>query len=84
MASLTHAYTDTRTNNQPAISHALTGGPRYDVLPGNTYERFSSERRGSHMPIDTNVHWDWRNPLNILPAIILVILAIGMIGMVLV
>ena len=26
---------------------------------------------GSHMALDTSVQWDWRNPLNILPAILL-------------
>jgi hypothetical protein len=83
MAFLTHGYTDTRTNNQPATSRALTGGPRHHAQPDNTYERFSNERRGSHMPIDTSIHWDWRNPLNILPALILVVLVISVIGMVL-
>jgi hypothetical protein len=83
MASLTHTYTDTRTTNQPATSHALTGAPRRRAQPANAYERFSTERRGSHMPIDTSIHWDWRNPLNILPALILVVLMIAVIGMVL-
>ena len=83
MASLTHAFTDTQASNQPAISHARTGGPRNRAQLADTYERFSSERRGSHMPIDTGIHWDWRNPLNILPAIVLAVLLIGVIGLVL-
>jgi hypothetical protein len=83
MASLTHTYTDTQTNSRPATSYALTGGSRHRTQLTNIYERFSGERRGSHMPIDTNIHWDWRNPLNILPAIILVFLVIAVIGMVL-
>jgi hypothetical protein len=84
MASLTQAYTDTRTNNQPATSQALTGGSRPHARPANVYELFSSERRGSHMPIDTGIHWEWSNPLNILPALILVLLLAAVIGMVLV
>jgi hypothetical protein len=83
MASLTHTYTDTHTNSQPATTYALTGGSRQRSQLTNTYEHFSSERRGSHMPIDTSIHWDWRNPLNILPALILVCLVIAVIGMVL-
>jgi hypothetical protein len=33
---------------------------------------------GSHMPIDTKPHWDWRNPLNIIPAAILLLLVIAL------
>jgi hypothetical protein len=84
MASLTHTYTDTLTGNRPATPHARTGGPRGQLRAAyERNERFSNERLGSHMPIDTSIHWDWRNPLNILPALILVILAIDVIAMVL-
>jgi hypothetical protein len=83
MASLTHTYTDTHTNSHPATSYALTGGSRQHTRPTTIYERFSGERRGSHMPIDTSIHWDWRNPLNILPALILMCLVVAVIGMVL-
>jgi hypothetical protein len=86
MASLTHAYTDTHTDNLPATSRTRTGGPRRYLRPDNTYERYerlSNGRLGSHMPIDTSIHWEWRNPLNILPAIVLMFLAIAVIGMVL-
>ena len=38
---------------------------------------------GSHMPLDTGIHWEWRNPLNILPALILLMLAIALVAMVL-
>ena len=83
MASLTQAYTDTRTNSQPATAYTLAGGPRHQPQLADTYERFSGERRGSHMPIDTSIHWEWRNPLNIVPALVLLIVLIGVIGMVL-
>jgi hypothetical protein len=35
------------------------------------------------MPIDTSIHWEWRNPINILPALILVFVAVAVIAMVL-
>jgi hypothetical protein len=36
------------------------------------------------MPLDTVAHWDWRNPLNILPGLLLVLLVVAVIAMVLV
>lgn len=35
---------------------------------------------GSHMPIDTEVHWTWRNPLNILPALLVLVFLIAILG----
>lgn len=60
---------------------ARTGGK----LPRSTrFERHENVRTsaiyGSHMPIDTEAHWTWRNPLNILPALLLVFFLIGIIG----
>ena len=86
MASLTHTYTDTRTDNLPTAARTRTGAPRGSFQPTNAYERnerLSNNRLGSHMPIDTSIHWEWRNPLNILPALILVFLVIAVIAMVL-
>jgi hypothetical protein len=33
------------------------------------------------MPLDTAIHWDWRNPLNIIPALILLNLILALIGL---
>jgi hypothetical protein len=38
---------------------------------------------GSHMPLDTSVHWDWRNPLNILPALVLFVVLLALVELVL-
>jgi hypothetical protein len=38
--------------------------------------------RGSHMPLDTEPHWSWRNPLNILPAIILLLALLAIVGVI--
>jgi hypothetical protein len=83
MASLTHTYTDTLTDNRPATPQVRTGGPRHYFQAAPANERFGHDVPGSHMPIDTSIHWEWRNPINILPAIILVFLAIAVLAMVL-
>lgn len=64
-----------------SLSRARTGGPR----PRPTqYERQENVRtstiQGSHMPLDTDAHWTWRNPLNILPAMLIFFLLIGIAG----
>jgi hypothetical protein len=43
----------------------------------------ANEPLGSHMPIDTEIHWSWSNPLNVLPAALLLIILIGLVGLVL-
>ena len=36
---------------------------------------------GSCMPLDTGVHWEWSNPLNIIPAVILLFVLAAIVGM---
>ena len=43
-------------------------------------ESFDRSTRGSHMPLDTELHWSWRNPLNILVIILLLFLLTALIG----
>lgn len=38
-------------------------------------------RGGSHMPLDTDMHWSWNNPLNIFPAFVLLATVIALFGM---
>jgi hypothetical protein len=87
MASLRLTYTDTLTDNRLAAARARTGGPRRYTRTARTRyernERYDKDRLGSHMPLDTDIHWEWRNPLNILPALILFLLAAAVIAMVL-
>jgi hypothetical protein len=33
------------------------------------------------MPLDTDAHWDWRNPLNVIPAMILLLIVIALVAM---
>jgi hypothetical protein len=46
----------------------------------NMIER-NATSRGSHMPLDTDMHWDWRNPLNIIPALILLNMIVALIAL---
>jgi hypothetical protein len=39
-----------------------------------------TERNGSHMPLDTEIHWNWRNPLNLIVGIILFFCIVALIG----
>ena len=36
---------------------------------------------GSHMPLDIGVHWRWTNPLNVLPAAILLLLVCALLAL---
>jgi hypothetical protein len=38
---------------------------------------------GSHMPLDTMLHWDWRNPLNLLPLLLLLALLLALVALLL-
>ena len=40
------------------------------------------QRRGSHQPLDTEAHWAWRNPLNVIPLVPLVGIALAAIGLI--
>jgi hypothetical protein len=88
MASLSHTYTDPSSTIQTAESRVRFGGPRRGSPTATRYERDqhygTAEHRGSHMPLDTTAHWEWSNPINILPALILILLAVALVAMVLV
>jgi hypothetical protein len=47
-------------------------------------ERYAVDQTaGSFMPLDTGIHWEWRNPLNIIPALILLFAVAAIVGMLL-
>jgi hypothetical protein len=56
-----------------SFSSGSNRSARYDI-------RLDTTRQGSHMPIDTDIHWTWRNPLNILPAFVVICLVIAVVG----
>ena len=36
---------------------------------------------GSHMPLDVGIHWHWRNPLNVMPAILLLLTVCALVSL---
>jgi hypothetical protein len=82
--ALTRTYGDNATRDLAVSRRARLGGPR---LPHTSTAREELIERvttgaifGSHMPLDTEAHWDWRNPLNIIPALILLLVMIALVA----
>ena len=76
----------TPTFGEERRMRTLLGGPREPRATITRYEKADHPvlgGHGSHMPLDTDIHWDWRNPLNILPASLLLVTLVGLIGMLL-
>jgi hypothetical protein len=52
-------------------------------VPATRYERYGpSANDGSHMPLDTGVHWEWSNLLTILLMLTLLFMALMLIPLV--
>jgi hypothetical protein len=48
------------------------------------YGRFASNVfSGPHMQLDLDIHWQWSNPLNIVPALALLLVIIAAVGLIL-
>lgn len=84
----TLARTHTPETAQQPQPRTRTGGPRgtrnpHTDAPTDWFDRYTAQSSfGSHMPLDIHLHWDWRNPLNIIPAFVLlmfVLMAVGLI-----
>ena len=79
MTTITPAYPKDTSSKAGLALRERTGGPRGDQpeTSNELIEFFMMNTPfGSHMPLDTQLHWDWRNPLNIIPAFILLLLAL--------
>jgi hypothetical protein len=83
MATFTGTYNETQINDREIGVGARFGGSQGRRGGSFTANEFFGKEYGSHMPLDTNIHWDWANPLNILPAIVLVVTLIAVLGMIL-
>ena len=84
MTTITHAYPKDTASNTGIALRERTGGPRGDLpeTSGELVEFFMSNTPfGSHMPLDTQIHWDWRNPLNIIPAFMMLLFALTIVGL---
>jgi len=85
MTSLSRTYID---NKATAIQlRTRWGGPRRQRPTMTRHEQYQpyliDTPYGSHMPLDTSVHWDWRNPLNIFPALLLFVALLALVELVL-
>lgn len=66
------------------------GGPGKRMPTPNRDDRTQLYRTGdnimnmhsSHMPLDTMLHWQWNNPLNIIPLSIALSMLLAVIGMI--
>lgn len=87
MTSFANSYTDSLKNDATDRVRVRKGEPPRPRPATTRYERLTNPGAGgsfgSHMPLDTEVHWEWRNPLNVLPAILLLMLLIALAAMVL-
>jgi hypothetical protein len=80
MASLSHTYSDIHTDNLLDDIRERFGGSRGRPAASERNELYGKGSRGSHMPLDTSIHWTWSNPLNILPALVLFVTLIAIVG----
>ena len=82
MASFTSTYPQTKTDDMLDAARFVFGGSGGGQSVSANLERKEPffGGRGSHMPLDTNAHWTWSNPLNVLPALVLLAMLIAIVG----
>ena len=82
--AITRTYTENSAPELVSTPRSRLGGPRNPrpaAAREDWFERFTpSVTFGSHMPLDTDMHWDWRNPLNLIPALILLLIVIALVA----
>jgi hypothetical protein len=81
--AITRTYSGNSTHELADNPRARLGGPRlpHSAAREELVERFAPGAIfGSHMPLDTEAHWDWRNPLNVIPAAILLVILIALVA----
>lgn len=86
MATMIHTTADPFSRDTAAKPRVLWGGPRRRGPAPTQAEKLmrygATDYLGSHMPIDADIHWTWRNPLNLLPLTLLIFTLIALISMV--
>ena len=82
--TLSQTYGDNPTLELAGNPRTLRGGPRRPrpaATREDLVERFATGAIfGSHMPIDIDAHWSWNNPLNVIPAMILLLVVIVLVA----
>jgi hypothetical protein len=84
MTTITQTYAEDTKLALPA--RARTGGPRRprgeQPARNDWFERYTTQASyGSHMPLDIRLNWDWLNPLNVIPAFMLLLVLITIVGL---
>lgn len=86
MSTLAHTYTDTADCSTTLNLRERTGGPRgarSTIANYSFFDRFgTSSASGSHMPLDTKIHWELSNPLNIIPATLLLLTLVAIVALI--
>jgi hypothetical protein len=81
--AITRTYSDSKTS-LTGEARARSGGPRPRGTSAAREQRIerliNASIFGSHMPLDTDAHWDWSNPLNVIPAAILLVCLIALVA----
>lgn len=76
---ITHARPARRT-----VRRERTGRPRRAPLRLFSESSLTAPVRdqyGSHMPLDTQSHWTWSNPLNLIPATLIIATAVALVAL---
>jgi hypothetical protein len=84
MTTITQTYAKNTSSKTGLTLRERAGGPHSDQpeTSNQIVEYFTSNTPfGSHMPLDTRMHWDWRNPLNIIPALVVLLFVLTVIGL---
>lgn len=82
--AITRTYSEHSARELAGKRRARLGGPRPTgpaAAQEAWFERFTTAPGfGSHMPLDTEAHWSWRNPLNIIPAMMMLLTVIALVA----
>ena len=86
MKALVHPSPVRLRINSLLTPRARFGGPRQRKpapTPAERLMRYGAvDYLGSHMPLDADIHWEWRNPLNLIPLMFLFLLVVALVAMV--
>lgn len=86
MTTITQTYAKHTSRNTLSSTYERTGGPRGSgsmERPDELVDYLTTGTPfGSHMPLDTQMHWNWSNPLNIIPAFIALLFVLMVIGLI--
>jgi hypothetical protein len=87
MGAMLYAQVGTARSHRLPWQRQRFGGPRRKrpspprpSVPA--HDQIAGDLLGSHMPLDIDLHWQWRNPLNLLPMTLGLMLVLALVTMV--